>query len=176
MRMYVLSKECNTELRCLLNLEYVREESLWFFQDLEPVMVTEAAMGRVSENIVEVVNTIIIDNLLRLISQDNISAIVNGVKNSTLGFMLETGYSHLSSLLDHFCPVIEEAGYDKYVIKAINKYINGIYMRNLEAFNSAVMRLVETLYLNLNPYRKNIIRSGFIYHDTPVVFVSTEVS
>ena len=174
MKMFLVSRECNLEIRNILKLEYLREESMNFFFGINTVLPDEDAMGRVRENLVEVLNTIILDNVLRFISNNNLDRFLEGMKNNNLELMLETGYSHIRLLIGNYADVLEELEQRDYVVRMVELYLQDVFSRNRENFNAAIFILLNELIPSFGYLGKRIIRSGFLKVDTPVVFVNSE--
>lgn len=172
--MFVLENDCLDELAKIIRLEYVREESLTFFQTLCSVIPDEQEMCRVRENAIPVFITLVMDNVLKFISTNNVNSFVNGVSNGTLGMMMDVGYSHVRELVGDYTDVLEKQGYQDYVRKQLNLYIQDIYQRNAQELNLTLLALMEKLYPKFHYLGRRVIRSGLIHNKVPVVFVAEE--
>lgn len=170
--MFVLENDCLDELVEIIRLEYVREESLNFFQTLCTVIPDEHEMCRIKENAIPAFIMLVVDNVLKFISTDNVNSFVNGISNGTLGMMMDVSYSHVRELVGDYADVLEQQGYQDYVRKQLGLYIQDIYQRNAQELNLTLLAIMEKLYPKFHYLGRRVIRSGLIHNKVPVVFVA----
>lgn len=175
MQLLVLEKRINAPMRRLLMREYIKTPTNKVIETLNECSNSiHADINRVVEdNLVDVVNSVVIDNILLSIKRNQVSFLLRAMSNNHLGEVMECGISHFNTLLNNRSdiPVYDNAEFK--VLGAINDYVNNIFNNNREEFNYAVMELLSSLG-NLSYLSDRIIRSGFINKDTPVLYVKKD--
>lgn len=171
MQMVVLNRESNLNIRGVLQLEYINERVEELLTVVGRVVSPEVMEEEFKPKLVEVLNTVVLDNLIRLLNYNKTFEVIEGMTNSTLGLKMSVGQSHLRMLLGERVPLDDDGFLDSDLTNIISNYLNGVYLRNKDLFDEGVSNLMDELVCNLSYYKEGLIRGGFINRDTPVVFV-----
>lgn len=167
-----LPKEDNILLRRSIELQYTREETAILLATITTAMNNPFVYQIAAKNLIEVVNSIFIDNILRFVKNKDCISIVMGMQNNTLGLMMDVGYRHYVELigeeLSQFQTSVEV---EQIIIKAISSYINNYYLTNKETLDEAILKLFETLYNNFNDMEMRQHRVVFLESIRPAIIL-----
>lgn len=175
MQVVYLAKKENRDLRRTIELEYTREETMLFIDTVITILNNPFLRDYVTNNLVNVVNTIILDNLIQTVKNSDPLSLVNGMKNNTLGLMFEVGRRHYVDLIsEEFAFIQLSPEVEKEVIAAISSYVNFVYLNNKEEIDPAILSLFETVYNNLGHLDIRQHRVTFVERDRPAVILIGE--
>jgi len=144
-----LPKEDNLLLRRNIELEYTREETDLFLQTVTTAFNNPFIYSIVAESLIDVVNGIFIDNLVRFVKEKDSLSIVAGMQNGTLTMMFDIGHRHYIDLIGEELAKFD-VGHEteQLVIKALQSYVEHLYIRNKETMDEAILKVFESIYNN----------------------------
>lgn len=174
MKVYVLPKKCNDGIRKILELEYIRSRTELFLHaisvtDEKPPTILSNVYYYASMNLVDVVNTIIMDSLISILRTNNVNLILTCSSNSKLNSLLKADYHHANKLLNFQLTELLDPDYQLRLLGELNRYITHIYRNNVEEFNVNVFNLLSELKgIRLG---EGLPRSEIVKDGVPVVLV-----
>lgn len=181
MQAYHLPREETIGLRRIIELERTREESLPFItrvvnalidpNDLNPMamIVRNTLAENVSGNLINTVNSVYLDNLMRFVTSKDPMSFVTGMQNGTLGMMMEVGHRHYSELLNEISSEYENEQEVKFLL---GNYINYIYCNNKEQIDVELLKIFEILYTNFSHMQVNTSRFVFSDNGRPTALIT----
>lgn len=172
MQIVYLTKQTNRDLRRSIELEYTREETATFIETVLTILDNPFARDFITNNLINVVNSVIIDNLILLVKNSDPLSLITGMKNNTLGLMFEVGHRHYVDLLsEEFALIQQSPEVEKDVIRAMSSYINYVYLNNKEEIDPAILNMFESVYNNLGHLNIKQHRVTFVERDRPAVIL-----
>lgn len=172
MKVIYLPKQDNIPLRRDIELEFLREETLTFLTTITTAMENPFVYQIASHNLVDVVNAVFIDNLLKIIKDRDTVSLVAGMQNHTLGLMLDVGHRHYVELVGEELAVLQPSvEVEQVILKALSSYINYLYLNNKDTIDQAILTLFETLYNNFTEMDIRQHRVVFVNKTQPAVIL-----
>lgn len=175
MNLVYLPTKQNKELRRPIELEYTREETNTLLDTLVTILNNPFAREVVASNLISVINSVIIDNLVRLVRNSDPLSLVSGMSNNTLGLMLEIGHRHYVELVgEEFSFIQQSPEVEKTIIRALGSYINYVYLNNKAELDPAILSMYELIYSNLSHLSFTQHRVVFVDRTRPAIILVGE--
>lgn len=171
LKMMVLPRDCNKELRRLLSLEYTRTDTIELYNTLNyylpPQVQGQVDFSNIS--LIDTLNLIILDHVVNVVKGENLAGLLASISNLTVAYDIEIRDEHLVDLLGDIFPMIQAECNDRRAKSAILNYIDFIVRRNQAEFYAAVQCLVEAVYINLRHMKERLLRGTLVHNDVPAV-------
>lgn len=185
MQAYHLPKQESLGLRRIILLERAREESLNFITAVADAMVDpmdQSAFAEhirdnivvaVTNNMVNTINSVFLDNLMRFVVTKDTLPLVAGMQGNTLGAMMEVGHRHYAELVNDISAEYET---EQEVRLLIGNYVNYIYLNNKQDIDMELLKVFEVLYTSFG--HMQISSSRFVFGDNgrPCALISGGVN
>ena len=173
MKLVYLPANENRQLRRIIQLEYAREETSVFIDTVASILNNPYIKAVVATYLIDVVNMVILDNLLRFVRNKDSLSLVSGMQNNTLGVMFDIGLRHYSGLItEEVANSIESLETEKDISKALSSYVNYLYLNNKEEIDYVILQMFEIIYSNFGHLEFNQHRVTFVEESRPVVILT----
>lgn len=168
-----LPEESNRPIRKVLHLEYAKEESLSLMHEIahysmEPI---ENVVTDVSTRLIDCMNLIILDNLVDYVRNDNMSDFMRLLTHNNIGAFFNVRNSRVTELLGIMYYKVDMFYNDRNVTRCINKYLEGVFLRNREDLTEAIYNLLCEINTNCSYLKERIVDCTLINGSRPGLVV-----
>lgn len=179
MKLVSLTKKGNQKLRELLLADYRSDGYIATVTAIADAFQFNLGLGTVTDNLLNTVNSVIVDNLVSFVLNKDPFQMVTGMNYGNIMLKMEFSYRHFRELLgDGFVDLLEAVseagsmGEHRRVGLIVTGYMQHLYMVDKASMDEALTQLFELLYFNLEHLSISSYRTVFLPDGTPALLIT----